>query len=125
MRKFRPDRITTGKAQWAALAVGFFLLCSGCSDAGSSVVPADHVGPLIQSIDNGDPEQSRSVAAFRPQGARGCSLSSEPQSGAVEYAAGLVALLATALGLSRRLKRRDSNGVDSPAHHRDRMPSLP
>lgn len=54
-------------------------------------------------------------------GAGGCSMSSEPQKGSVEYAAGLVALLASLVGLRRRLGKRaeDEHGT------RDRLPSLP
>ncbi|MBX3264095.1 MAG: trypsin-like serine protease [Labilithrix sp.] len=56
--------------------------------------------------------------------ATGCSLSSEPQSGAVEYAAGFVALLASLLGLRRRLVRRDEPEAEHGGH-RERLPSLP
>ena len=56
--------------------------------------------------------------------ATGCAMSSEPQKGAVEYAAGLVALLASLIGLRRRFGRKDD---DSLAHdaHRARLPSMP
>lgn len=51
----------------------------------------------------------------------GCSMSSEPQKGSVEYAAGLVALLASLVGLRRRLGKRDEEEHAA----RDRLPSLP
>ena len=54
-------------------------------------------------------------------GAGGCSMSSEPQKGSVEYAAGLVALLASLVGLRRRLGKRDEEDHGP----RDRLPSLP
>ncbi len=55
--------------------------------------------------------------------AAGCSVSSEPQKGAVEYAAGLVALLATLIGLRRRFGRRDDDVLGQDA--RPRMHSMP
>ncbi len=56
--------------------------------------------------------------------ATGCSLSAEPQSGSVEYAAGFVALLASLIGLRRRLGRRDEAPLEHGGH-RERLPSLP
>lgn len=56
--------------------------------------------------------------------ASGCSVSSEPQKGAVEYAAGLVALFATLFGLRRRFSRKSESTVE-PDLHRARMPSMP
>jgi hypothetical protein len=49
-------------------------------------------------------------------------MTSEPQAGSVEYAAGLVALLATVIGLRRRFGRRDD---EDGAAQRPRLPSLP
>jgi len=69
-------------------------------------------------------------AEVPPPRAAGCSVSSEPQKGAVEYAAGLVALVASIVGLRRRFGRKDEDGIkdedgmESDAH-RARMPSLP
>jgi hypothetical protein len=56
--------------------------------------------------------------------AGGCSMSSEPQRGSVEYAAGLAALLASLVGLRRRFRRGGDEEVEGTAH-RERMPSLP
>jgi hypothetical protein len=58
-------------------------------------------------------------------GAGGCSMSSEPQHGAVEYAAGLVALLASLIGLRRRFGRKDETELTVDDGHRARMPSMP
>ena len=57
--------------------------------------------------------------------AGGCSMSPDPQPqrGSVEYAAGLVALLASLVGLRRRFRKEGD--VESTEHHRARMPSLP
>lgn len=57
--------------------------------------------------------------------AGGCSMSSEPQKGAVEYAAGLVALFATLMGLRRRLRRTEMTPDGRDGTHRERMPSMP
>ncbi|MBX3223937.1 MAG: trypsin-like serine protease [Labilithrix sp.] len=56
--------------------------------------------------------------------AAGCSLSSGAEAGSVEYAAGLVALLASLVGLRRRFGRRDEADLEHDGH-RARMPSLP
>lgn len=80
---------------------------------------------------SGEGEASLPPAA--PPGAAasagGCSMTSEPQAGSVEYAAGLVALFATLIGLGRRLGRKDDSedNVEIDTHHgpRARMPSLP
>ena len=47
--------------------------------------------------------------------AGGCSVSSEPQKGAVEYAAGLVALLASLIGLRRRFSTTGLRPIPRPA----------
>lgn len=64
------------------------------------------------------------AAVAPPPAAGGCSVSSEPQKGAVEYAAGLVALLASLIGLRRRFGRKDDDAIAHDAH-RERMPSMP
>lgn len=69
------------------------------------------------------PDDAPADGAAAPA-AGGCSISSEPQKGAVEYAAGLVALLATLVGLRRRFRRKD-DGTVRPDLHRARMPSMP
>jgi hypothetical protein len=61
--------------------------------------------------------------AAPPAEAGGCSLSSEPQSGSVEYAAGMIALLASLMGLRRRFSRKNDDG--RVATHRERLPSMP
>jgi hypothetical protein len=58
--------------------------------------------------------------------AGGCSMSSEPQSGAVEYALGLVGVFGLIVALRRRYRKLDLNrdgGRDGT--HRDRMPTIP
>jgi hypothetical protein len=78
--------------------------------------------PAAETTPEAKPEETSALPppqAAKPE-AGGCSMSSEPQNGAVEYAAGLVALLATLIGLRRRFGRRDES---SPL--RERMPSLP
>jgi hypothetical protein len=71
-------------------------------------------------------EELSPPAAVEPgaPAAGGCSVSSEPQKGAVEYAAGLIALLASLIGLRRRLGRKED---DSIAHdtRRARLHSMP
>jgi Trypsin len=68
-------------------------------------------------------EQPATAGDAKPESAGGCSVTSEPRKGAVEHAAGLVALLASLLGLRRRLGRRDASSdcvreeATSPAHH--------
>jgi hypothetical protein len=62
-------------------------------------------------------------AEANPESATGCSISVEPQQGSVEYAAGLVALLASIFGLRRRLHRKDASAPSTP--HRASMPSVP
>ena len=63
-------------------------------------------------------------APSTPAAAGGCSISSEPQKGAVEYAAGLIALIASLVGLRRRFARsRDDDGVAQ--EQRARMHSMP
>jgi MYXO-CTERM domain-containing protein len=63
-------------------------------------------------------------AADAPAG--GCSMSSEPQTGSVEYAAGLVALLALMLGLRRRLRaHREEQAELELEEMRERLPSIP
>ncbi len=72
--------------------------------------------------DDDDAESSTPAAG-------GCSVSSEPQKGAVEYAAGVVALLATLFGLRRRFGRRKADEAmladEEDELHRPRMPSMP
>lgn len=63
------------------------------------------------------PEGSKEPAA-----ADGCSIATnKSQEGSVEYAAGLVALLASVLGLRRRVGRKDVDLGPS----RPRLPSMP
>jgi MYXO-CTERM domain-containing protein len=56
--------------------------------------------------------------------AGGCSMSSEPETGQVEYAAGVAALLALIFGLRRRLRQQHSYEEEHEPH-RERLPSMP
>ncbi len=68
------------------------------------------------------PIQTEAVSPQRVV-AQGCSASGEPMKGAVEQAAGVVALIALVLGLRRRFGRRDdAQNVDRP---RERYYSIP
>jgi hypothetical protein len=98
----------------------------------AGAVPKTEVAPQATPV---TPPAAEATTETKPEGASalppppqaakpeagGCSMSSEPQNGAVEYAAGLVALLATLIGLRRRFGRRD----EASPLHRERMPSLP
>ena len=73
---------------------------------------------------SGDGDPARGPTGMGPtiHGGAGCSLTSEPQSGSVEYAAGFIALLASVVGLRRRLRRHDDDGATEV---RPRLPSIP
>ena len=73
-----------------------------------------------------------------PAAGGGCSMSSEPQTGSVEYAAGVVALLAMLLGLRRRIRAHREESAEPEVHRRwptprrgieqasrERLPSIP
>jgi hypothetical protein len=83
-----------------------------------------------QTTDPAPPrEPTAAPAPPTPKGkAGGCSISTEPQSGSVEYAAGLVAFVASLIGLRRRLGKKDDGTSEEPldrAAHRERLPSFP
>jgi hypothetical protein len=63
------------------------------------------------------------VSDTQPRIAQGCTTSGEPMHGAVEQAAGVVALIALVLGLRRRFARRDD--AKDAARPRERYYSIP
>jgi len=95
----------------------------------------DPRAPAPQTMPDGEPAAppptatsgepvTAAIDAPAPPATAGCSISSAPQKGVVEYAAGLVALLASIVGLRRRFGRKDDDGIAHDAH-RGRMHSMP
>jgi hypothetical protein len=95
----------------AAVLVSIFALASAaCSGGPGSILTPEGVGQRIQPA------------------AGGCSLTAEPEKNAVEYAAGFVALVASLVGLRRRLRpgaEEPLDGDGTASGHRPRMPSMP
>lgn len=87
-------------------------------------IPADEPEPSAPPATTTGAAVAAPEANGAPEAGGGCSLSSEPQKGSVEHAAGLVALVASLVGLRRRFGRRSDARLDGDAH-RARLPSMP
>jgi Trypsin len=86
--------------------------------------PVNEPPPAAPATAKPEDVAAAATSEATPESSGGCSISSEPQKGAVEHAAGLVALLASLVGLRRRFGRRGESSLDQDAH-RARLPSLP
>lgn len=93
--------------------------------------PSANAGAKTSETPSGNEQKSAQAdlplpAAEEPKGeAGGCSMSSEPQNGSVEYAAGLVALFASLIGLRRRFTKKGREEAAIAETHRERLPSMP
>jgi MYXO-CTERM domain-containing protein len=116
-------RNLTPQVYFGALLVTISAVLGACSlrDEGGRAHDRERagMGSAIQS--EGERTQLRTAQAS-------CSSSGEPMTGAVEQAAGVVALIALVLGLRRRFGRRDDANVTDlkdGARPRERFYSIP
>src|SRR5688572_14315296 len=120
----RRPRNTTPRVYFAALVLTSFAMLGGCALKAEASGKHDGaragVGPAIQ-IEGSTTQRAAAQAGTEHGG--GCSASGEPTKGAVEQAAGVVALIALVLGLRRRFARRDD--AKHEARPRERFYSIP
>jgi MYXO-CTERM domain-containing protein len=114
-------RNLTPQVYFGALLVTISAVLGACSLKDEAVRPHAReragMGSTIQS-------EGKGTQATTAQAS--CSSSGEPMKGAVEQAAGVVALIALVLGLRRRFGRRDeATAKEDTARPRERFYSIP
>lgn len=100
-----------------AILVMAFAILGGCALKGEATPQHDREGSAVGHAIHTE------VSGTQRRVAQGCSSSGEPMKGAVEQAAGVVALIALVLGLRRRFARRDD--AKHEARPRERFYSIP